>query len=326
MLKSLKKLFAKLTRKRVIGALALAFSLWLFTSMNQTYITMIKVPLSIELPKDRAVENPLPEKITIDARGSGWNLFNLIFFNKEKKCDIDLTKANIRDSIYRITRSQIITSIKSSEAIQVSNVYPENIELKTGKIARKKVPLVSALKIKPQKDFVLVGDVEFEPDSVTLIGNKKIISKFNSWYTSDKKITGLNSYYEENIPLIDTLDGIVEVRPEKVTFFANVQQQADLKIIDVPVNIEGGKLPEFYELFPPIVNVTITGGINIIEDITKEDIQVYLDFSDVINNRSGLIKTEVILPEYVKLKGIEPGYINILKSRKINNLKNISEN
>jgi len=84
-------------------------------------------PLRIILPANRAIEEPPPEIITFKVQGTGWDLFNLIFFNSAAICSVDLSKAAINVDEYEITRNQIIKSIAYFNNVEAIESIPEAI-------------------------------------------------------------------------------------------------------------------------------------------------------------------------------------------------------
>ena len=61
------------------GSILMAIALWTYTSLNMEYITAVKVPLFIKLPESKSLENNISKDVTLQVKGNGWHLFNLIF-------------------------------------------------------------------------------------------------------------------------------------------------------------------------------------------------------------------------------------------------------
>lgn len=324
MKKNLIKLYKKFTRKTVLGALSLAIALWVFTSLNEMYSVKVGVPFELNLPSNRALEAELPKKITVETRGSGWNLFNLLFFNTEKKCYVDLSGTKIIDSNYQVSRSQLLTGVKSFEEVQSVNVYPENIDVKTGKNVTIKVPVEDRINIKTNPNFVVVDNVKFIPDSISITGNHKIISKIDKWYTKNETLDDVKTDLEGQIELSDSLEGIIEINPKTIDYSANVQLLADMEYEQIQIDIIGGKIPKNFQIYPMYFNVTVSGGIQVLSKLRRQEILISIDLSDILNSETGVIKPVVQLPDNITLKQIYPDKIYIFKRDKINNLNQIS--
>lgn len=319
-------LLKKLTRKTVLGALALAVALWFFTSLNETYTVRIDIPLSLNLPENRAIEDELPENVTVETRGTGWNLFYLIALNTEKSCKVDLSDAIINDSLHRVNRAVLLSSVQSFEEVQSVNIFPENLTVKTGKIIDKLVPVQPNITINSNKRFILVDNFSLEPDSITLKGNYKVLRDIDTWETEKQIIDNAKNDITTKIPLKDTLTGIVSISPNNVQLFANIQMLADKTFYQIETDITGGNLPAGYRIYPEYTDITIEGGINEIESIKRNEIKISIELSDILNNQTGVLTPSITLPENVKLKLLTPKNIYVFKTTEIDNLNQISKN
>ncbi|MCX8055767.1 MAG: hypothetical protein N3A67_08900 [Ignavibacteria bacterium] len=291
------------------GSLLFAIALWSYTSLNSEYQTIVEIPLKITLPSNRALENVPPENVFVDVKGSGWNLFYLIFLNNAKICNIDLSREVLLDSIYRINKIDLQRSLKYLKNVSPINVLPENIQLITGKIEEYEVLVDPQITIIPRDGFMLIGKPIIDPLKVKIRGNDKIVSKINKWETENILFDNINSPILASVNLIDTLKGVVSVTPKKVLIKAEVQQSAEITIDDIAVDIVNGSLPAGHIIEPPIISVVIQGGVGILSEITKFDISAVIEFDKIINDTTGIIKPVINLPSNVSLLRIDPPFL-----------------
>jgi hypothetical protein len=306
-LKSAKKLFAS---KALIGAVLLSIALWSYTSLSDTYISLVKLPLIINLPQDRAIEVNPPEKISIEVRGSGWEIFNLVFFNTTAKVEIDLAKENIRDSIYRINRNDIIKNVFHLTNLQAIDVVPNQIILYTGSRINKEVAVKSNLTVIPKEGFMLIGDQDIQPPIVTISGNEKALKNIEEWMTSYTIIDKVFQDFNVNIPLLDTLQNIVQLSRNTVNIKGNIQQIAELTFYDIPININGGSLPDNHTISPKFLKIVVRSGIDELDELLPESIEASINFSDLINDKTGYIKPNITLPDKIKVINVFPQIIS----------------
>lgn len=291
------------------GSLLFAIALWSYTSLNSEYQTIVEIPLKITLPSNRALENVPPENVFVDVKGSGWNLFYLIFLNNAKICNIDLSREVLLDSIYRINKIDLQRSLKYLKNVSPINVLPETIQLITGKIEEYEVVVDPKITIIPREGFMIIGKPEISPTKVKIRGNDKIVSRINKWETENILFYNINSPLLTSVSLIDSLKGVVSVTPKKVLIKAEVQQSAEITIDDIPVNIINGSLPEGHIIEPPIISVVLQGGVGILSEITKYDISAVIEFDRIINDTTGIIKPVINLPSNVSLLRLEPPFL-----------------
>jgi YbbR domain-containing protein len=312
-----------LASKALIGSVLLAAALWSYTSLSDTYISLVKLPLIINLPEDRAIEKNPPEKIAIEVRGSGWEIFNLVFFNSAAKVEIDLMKEDIRDSVYRITRNDIIKNVFHLTNLQAIDVVPGQIVLYTGGKISKKVPVKSNLMINPKDGFMLIGEQEINPPMINISGNKKVVDQIDEWQTSYTEINKVFQDFRINVPLLDTLQNIIQLSQSSVVISGNIQQAGELTFYDIPIIINGGSLPDNHRIYPQLLRIVVRSGINELEKLVPEDIEASIDFSDIINDKTGYIKPNILTPEKIEVISVIPEFINHKKI--YNSTKNIKE-
>lgn len=291
------------------GSLLFAIALWGYTSLNSEYQTFVEIPLRIKLPENRALENTPPKNVYVDVKGTGWNLFYLIFLNTSKVCNIDLSRETILDSIYRINKVDLQKSLQYLKNVSPINVLPENIQLITGKISEYEVYIVPKITIIPREGFTIVGKIELEPEKVKIKGNEKIVSQINRWETENVWFENVNSQLLTSVNLIDTLSGVVSINPQKVLVKANIQQIGEITIDDLPINIVNGSLPEGHFIEPQFISVTLQGGIDLVAELTNYDIFASVEFDKIINDTLGIIKPTINLPPNVSILKIDPPYI-----------------
>lgn len=298
-----------LNSKSFWGSLLFAIALWGYTALNSEYQTSIDIPLLIKLPQSRALESIPYKNVSVYVRGTGWNLFNLIFFNSSKSCLLDLSKENIIDSIYRINRTDLQKNLQFISNVTPINVLPENIILKTGEVIDYEVYVNPKVVLIPREGFTLVGRTIIEPEKIKLRGNKRIVEQINRWNTATLIYEGINSDFHASIPLIDTLPGVVDVYPKYVSMKINVQQIGEVVLYDIPITVSGGSLPYGHKLEPPLLTVILQGGVNELENLSSADISATIDFDKLISDSTGIMKAIIKLPPNISLLRTEPRYI-----------------
>ena len=298
-----------LTSKPLIGAVFFAVSLWVYTTLGDEFVTYVDIPLSMKLPSDRAVENRLPEEITVEARGTGWSLFTLIFFNTAAECEIDLSTNFMPDSVYVVSRNEIIKSVDNLINVEAIDVLPETMTLKIGKIETLMTKVSPKINIKTRDGFIQVGDLQLKPDSVEITGNNKLIHHIKEWPTETIEINDAFQPLSFSVNLSDSLGSILNLENKKIKVNADIQMLGDITIIDVPVKLTGGSLPKKHILEPKIIDVSIRGGIEILSGLTIEDISVTIDSRKVLKDSTGLLLPKIKVGKGLEVVRSYPEYI-----------------
>lgn len=315
-LSSIKKNLKKFNIKSIIGSVIFAIILWLFVSLNESYITWVQIPLLIELPPNRALEKSPEPSVFVEVKGTGWQLFSLLSFNTSARCYLNLNKANFNNDVFIVSKDELIKSAELMKNIEVKNVRPETVQIFTGQISQKKVPVIPDIQIIPAEGFTVVGKLKITPDSVIIKGNSKIIQEISSWKTEKIQITDKIKSFDFNIGLMDSLKNIISINPASVNIYVNIQQSAQKVIPDVAIKVIGKQLPQNYIIQPPKISVILTGGIEEIKKVTPSDVSAFIYYNDIITDSIGIFKPEIKFPENIKLLNTDPKTVQIIKQTK----------
>ena len=297
--------------KSFLGAMFFAIALWVYVSLSTEYVINTQVPLIIQLPIDRAIEVPPPETIAIDVKGTGWHLFNFLFVGSSANCLINLEKATFTDSVYEISRTDILKGMQHLVNVQAIDAVIEDNKLRliTGKAGDYTIPIKSEVTIKPKEGFILVGNVITNPDSLIITGNEKIATAFTEWKTENIKFDNLFLPFSAKVPLSTNFSNIVKLSIKEVDVTADIQQEAAITFADIPVDIIEGKLPKNNYLMPIVIRITIKGGIDDISNLSPDKIKVQVNINKILNDSTGIIIPEIILPKNLKVASINPPYL-----------------
>lgn len=295
--------------RSILGSILFAVALWIYTNMNGEYIEFVHLPLKVNLPEDLAIDKPLPSTIAVELRGTGWQLFNLNFFNTTARCYIDLSKANIDSNHYQISRNEIMKSIQFLKNVEPRDVVPQSISLVTGKIDVSKAQVIPRINVITKDGFITVGSYDIQPLYIDVKGNDNIIHNINQWPTKSVEIDNVSKPVSISVPLSDSLSSIVKLSNYFVKASIDVQMEAFLTVYDVPIRIQGGVMPDNNLIEPQTINVTLSGGINQINDFSFEEVTAYIEFKEIIMDHTGIIEPHINIPKNYRLVKSEPAYI-----------------
>lgn len=307
----LKRILKLFSSKSVMGAFVFAISLWIYVSLSIEYVISTEVPLLIQVPSDRAIEVPPPETITIDVKGNGWHLFNFLFIGSSANCLINLEKTLIKDSIYEITRTDVLKGMQHLVNVQAIDAVVDDNKLRliTGKAGNFKIPVHSKVKINTKDGFALIGAIEINPDSVVISGNEKLASVFKEWESEEIVFNGIYQPLSLKIPLKSQFSNIVKLSTTEIELNADIQQEAAITFVDIPISISEGKLPLNSYIEPKFLKVTVKGGINDISNLSATHIKALIDIEKIQKDSTGIITPNIILPKNLKVAAISPPYI-----------------
>ncbi len=309
--------------KSVIGAIMFAIALWAYSNLNYTYTTRVSIPLEFKLPANQAVDSMPTNSVSVQVRGTGWHLFNLIFFNTSARCFVDLSEENATEGgQFSLSRNELLKNIQYITNVDAVDILPENLTIETGKIASKYVRIKPNIKIDPRKYFIIVGNLKLDPDSVEITGNANIINEIDYWSTKYMTLDDVNIPQSVTVNLSDSLNEIISISPSVVRLQFDVQQLASRAYPDIPVQIDGGALPSNHVLEPNMLTLYIEGGIEKVAGLSYDDIRVSIEYLNIIEDTTGILTPRVDLPDGIRLLRMEPDAIYHFREEA--NLNNIN--
>ena len=308
---SIKNLKSLIKSRSFIGSIIFAISLWAYTSLNSKFVPIVDVPLKIMLPQNKAVENFLPSVISIKVKGTGWDLFNLIFFNSSAKCLINLSEKIAAEGNYQVTRNEIMKGLQSLTNVEPIDVIPETLNVQIGLVGQYFVPVVPYLKIITRKGFIVAGAVIVEPHNVMISGNDKIVQTIKHWNTEPVFLTDVYKPLSISVSLSDSLKNMMTLSQNKVTIYVDVQQKTEFTLKNIEVKIRGGgSLPKSHSISPLKIDVTLQGGVDYITKISEDMVHAYIEYSDVINDSTGYLTPKISVADTnVKVLYLSPQFI-----------------
>lgn len=307
----MKKVF-KITPEAIKGILfsfVISISLWIFTTLNSEYTTYIKVPLAINPPERLSIAGTVPDKIDIQITATGWQILNLSFFPKTSVCKINFDRVDVQGNKLILTKNELLKGLSLSVNAKVHDVIPAILTFEVGQVAEKIVPVISRIKITTRENFTLVGKPVIKPDLIVVRGEKEILDKINAWPTKWLTLEDVYQPLDIEIPLLDTLHALVSLNTDKVRLYADVDLTCEKELLDVPVRIEGGELPENHSIEPRILKVVVRSGVNNLVSKDLSSVVAAIPYQEIAKDTIGILTPRIDLPDGIKLLYTNPAYV-----------------
>lgn len=315
-MKKILKAIIKLLRNKIFwGSLIIASWLWIYITLDHVYQSQLVADLVVLLPDDVAIENYIPEKITFDVEGRGWDLFSAKYFSGEQACTINLKKINIIKDTIIITNKQILNSMLLNNNLITKAVDPNNLTLVTGKIIEKLVPLRSNIIINTRNGYRVNGKIYLKPQKIYIRGNEKLVKNIEFWYSKKKIFEDKYQSFEGLVGVLDTFGTRVYPLTKEVGFAAVIQQTVEITLYDIPVRIKGF-ISNAHKLYPDKIDVTVTGGMAEIEKLEINSVRAYVNAKDLLEDNRGTIIPKFDLPKNVEVLTFKPKYLNHVQEKK----------
>lgn len=286
---------------------SIALVLWFFQSMGREYTTDIELSIAYDnLPFNKTFSEPATSKLNLKVSGFGWDLMSYKLKFKKPEYIIDLGNLEGQTVVSLSSAKDLI--VESIPGLtNILNLQPESINLHLEEAIRKKVPVVSKLKISPATGFGFSAAFPV-PDSVEIFGAKNKLDAVKAVFSEEKVIEDAQGEIEVTA-LLETPEGVTEMSHKEVKMKALLESLTE-KDIEVTIKVVGYKGNKKVNIFPRLATLKLQTTLSQFDKIDNSDFEVFVDFSKVdlskedllevqVNNKSKFIKSFRVHPKYV---------------------------
>ena len=300
-----------------VGAFFLAVLLWLFVVSGNNYTMMLDIPIEARnLNAQKTYLEEVPGFASVILEGKGRDLFKSFILKRysEFKLVLDLDGISqeyefILNDYFDKNPSKVVLP-PSHNVRFVEVVYPNRIKIKLDEIMEKKVQVLSNINELVKDGHIQIGKIEFQPDSINIIGPKVELDKINNVYTVKDTLNNLDKLTKGEIDLL-LPNRLIKYSSERVDYLSDVQQISERIIVDIPVNVINKIKGIRVFPSPQTVSLTLVGGVKQISKIKPSDISVIVDFNSWEMDKS-FYMPEVLIPfDILNWKNLSPRTIEL---------------
>ena len=206
--------------------ICLSIFLWFIFSMQETYTTELVFPTQlVNIPDDQALADLPPRTVRAQVQGQGFTLLQLRY-------DPPIIPINASDD--RINLFDAAPNLPSGADLE--SIYPTTLDLRKEPRVTREVPVRLMADIKTPAAYALLEPPTIEPDTVLATGARSIVEGLQFWPTTRVEVSGLRDSLVRQVPLADTLDGLVRLSNQSITMRAVARQFTEgTRMIDVMV-------------------------------------------------------------------------------------------
>jgi len=286
----------------VIISLFFSFIIWGSISLSKDYYITIDIPVRIiNFPPNYSSGSQLPEKISAKIRGNGWKLISLNLSSEQEyfvSAGSDTGKKYI--NLYNsLTDNQWLAS-----DMEVLKIIPDTLSIYIEKVTEKKVRILPDLDLDFKQGYGLASEILLSPDSTQIVGPMSVLRDLNFIQTERTEISKLDSRKFE-MAKVKNIRGITTDISE-VTINLDVQKIVDKNFDNVPVVINDIPVNRNVVLLPGNISVGVRAGIDILAKLTKDKINLSVNYNDIVMDTVGTIAPKVSLPDNVSMIYLKP--------------------
>ena len=261
--------------KKVL-ALVIAISLWLVANLQTDVERNVAIDVNYaNVPSGLVIVNNPPEKLNLRVRGPRSQLSSITAQNM--LFTIDLSNISDGMSKFEIGTDQITPP----RDVQVTGISPAEIKIETDKLADKKVKVEPSIG-PPEVGYEIVGKPEVSPSTAQIEGPKNLLSKINSITTDPVSVKGEKSKFTIEVPLRSPYSIVNILGDNTVKVTIDIKEKTlEKEFNDLNISYINFGDFDFEKNGNIATELTFEGPFSIINNLSGNDIELFVDGSDI---------------------------------------------
>ncbi len=286
-----------------LGSLVVAFLLWFhIATEGDAFERVLDVPLQVTgVPEGMVVSQEVPSRALVRFRGQGKRLMTLPW--REARVEVDASGIRARDS--RVLDAGDVRYDEGPDLQAVEVVRPQTVTIELDRLADREVPVEVLVTVEPAPGHTLVGVVSAVPGSVRVQGPSAAVRGLERVPTDSLTLARVRGGVQHEVPLRRPDIHNLQLTPLTVTVVAEVQQLGERTFQEVPVRIRGPQEGR-YLAQPRTATVTVSGGVRLLETLTRDQVLLILDVGSEPPDGLTPIEPRVELPPGLTLLRLDP--------------------
>ncbi len=292
-------------------SLILAIGIWLHVATEKKHVTQIKVPIVLmTIPANLLTSNTYPVTAEVQIEATGKELLTIYF--DEKRLEVDCRQAKLGNQIIKIETNQL--KLASGIVPKVLAIhYPKQLVLEFDVLYSKKIPVSSSIQVDPAENHIWLKPILFEPPLVEAIGPRRIVSQIESVYSESLVLQDLQEDDLFNVKL-DSRNYInTRFSPSIVRAKVDIQKRTSREIQDIFVVLINIPENSSAHLDTNRVTLLVSGGVEIVNNLKKEDINVYVDYQNFTTKGKEEVPPKIVVFKEVEWTIISPKVFRLIE-------------
>lgn len=288
-----------------------ATTFWFFNALNKSdYTTRIDYPIAFEYPEDSTyLLSQLPDNITVQVTGGGWNLLRKTLLFPRPPVEIELDEPTETKFIDAKSLKDLVEN--RLEDVRLDYIVTDTLFLDIDKAVSKKVQVaVDTSKVQLVDQYRIVSDIQISPNTVTLQGPASVISQIPDTVYVGMPDETISENFSEELPVSIGETDYVQVTPENVQVNFKV---APFSLYEKNINITPVHFPEDSSIYLNQESVTISFWLqnNYVELANNYDFNVVANLRTLNPEDSTVTPVLKSYPDFAKDITITPSKVKV---------------
>ncbi len=272
----------------------LSTAFWFLHSLSKTNEVELVIPIEYEnFPTKYVVTDSVYQSIKVKVKDTGFSILMYELNNNKKSIVVDFNKcsSNNKDELY-IFSKELKKKVRkaTSSTMSIRSIEPQHIKIHYEKLYEKVVPLKLNGDITLSHLHILKDSITLKPSRIKIFGSKSML---NSIHVVNTKKVDLKKI-SQSTKVITSPEEISNIRfaTNKIQVTIPVELYTE-KTFTIPVTTKNLPLNTQIKTFPTTVNVSFVVGLSHFNKIQPEEIQAFIDYDSITNNKDGRPTIEI---------------------------------
>ena len=289
--------------------LLLSFVLWFIAKFSKEYTEIISLEMELEnVPATIIPVVQNPPKIEFTLKASGFQFLYYQFLDNRLK--IDIQEANFESGRATLPIAAQFQNLQEQLLGDTSiiNYFPAIIEFEYQEQSAKRVALAA-----PVLEMALgytITSIQFEPDSIEVIGPKNKINPLQKIQPLFKESGPIKTSFETQLPVISN-DPLIILSEKTVLMKVGVDRFSEAKYL-LPITMLNVPSDAVFKFFPSQVTLRFAAPLNALKDIRPNDFTIGIDFNELSENKNSVRLVVFSAPEGISNLRLEPKDVQYL--------------
>ncbi len=320
--------FGKLTRLKLdrrvmvfLFFLAISTIFWFLSALGREYTTNIRYPVRYtNFPENMVMVGDPPSSLELTVNSYGYTLVRYYVSRRLMPIVFDVNSFSLNRLPDTGTHNfYILSSVAANRIagqlgadIEILDIRPDTLFFSFTEMTSRKLPVKPVLDLYFDQQFMVKGNIDVEPDSVTVHGPAHVIDTMKFVPTKATAIRGLNKSARKNIELAD-IDKLT-FSPMGVLVTIPVVKFTEASI-NIPVEVVN--LPDTLTMktFPSVITVSYLVALTDYNKVNAQLFRATVDYNSPPKGQGRMAVRLVNRPDFIRSVRFSPQSVDFIIER-----------
>ncbi len=278
--------------------LFLAFIIWCIHKLSADYSIYLNYRVNVSTNLEGRSEGSFSDNLlTVKGKASGIYILQQRYINDMGTIFIDIDKRyikrvpSVKDGYYILCRDiKDKLSENLSENLEIETLSVDTLFFNFPHQINRKVPLAPSYSATFKDQYMAVGKMKLNPNSVTVYGNLSLIENIDTIRTENLNFENLEST-KNGVVALKKIDG-VRFSCKEVYYTFEVERYIE-KTVTLHVEVVNAPQDKEINIFPSEVKMTFRIPFKSDQKATGEDYKLNVDYDDIINSINSYVEPKL---------------------------------